>query len=294
MVKKPIPYLCGGTFFVLLTEAKGKALTRRQLNSGKKDRVSNKNMLEALVRFFIPSFCQPPMGRTFEGDTSDYRACKVSYGVNLPFNDNVEVDGFDRRMKNQYQTLSGQMDTFVDNFLQTDSDERMQWLVQALLTLIDKDMTIAPETLFYTSASPITKTELLSLDHYCLSSLLLAIWHFIITERPDNIIGRDTFEAWHRRSGETNGRWSFITSIGKTYPKEISIELFSSSGETEAEAYREEIKKGPAEEAEPEETSNEAETENNMPEQTLVNNGRIYQQHAETIYNIEHINVFNG
>ena len=74
MKTKPLPYLCGGIFLVLLTEAKGKAASRRQLRSGKKDRVSNRNMLEALIQMVVPSFQQPLASRTFEGDTSDYRA----------------------------------------------------------------------------------------------------------------------------------------------------------------------------------------------------------------------------
>lgn len=49
MKSKPVPYLCGGIFLVLLTEAKGKAASRRQLRSGKKDRVSNRNILEGLI-----------------------------------------------------------------------------------------------------------------------------------------------------------------------------------------------------------------------------------------------------
>jgi hypothetical protein len=67
MKSKPVPYLCGGIFLVLLTEAKGKAASRRQLRSGKKDRVSNRNILEGLIQFLMPSFEQPPAGRTFEG-----------------------------------------------------------------------------------------------------------------------------------------------------------------------------------------------------------------------------------
>jgi hypothetical protein len=70
MKTKPLPYLCGGIFLVLLTEAKGKAASRRQLRSGKKDRVSNRNMLEALIQMVVPSFQQPLAGRTFEGDTA--------------------------------------------------------------------------------------------------------------------------------------------------------------------------------------------------------------------------------
>lgn len=199
MEKRCSPYLCGGVFFLLLTEAKGKPASRRQLQSGLKDRVSNKNILEALIQLIVPSFHQPSAGKTFEGDTSDYRACKVSHGVNLPFDGTTEIDGFNNRVKSQYQSVVHQMDALVDNFLHTGSDERMRWLIRAILTLLSEDHSVTDDTLFYLSESPISKKELLTLDQYCLSSLL-AVWHYIVVNRPDNENGRATFERFHERA----------------------------------------------------------------------------------------------
>jgi len=298
MKSKPIPYLCGGIFLVLLTEAKGKAASRRQLRSGKKDRVSNRNILEGLIRFLMPSFNQPPAGRTFEGDTSDYRSCKVEYGENLPFDDDVEIKGFDERVKTRYMTELRKMDEFIDSFLNTESDERMQWLIRALLNLIDKDLLIKPESLFYLSETPVTKSDLLSQDHYCLSNLLLAIWHFIIMNRPSNITGRATFEALHERADEIGAKWKFRKEFGMTYPREFDFDLFGAA-DVDAEEYGGEIKKDPADEAESCESEViDAEViekeKKEYQEQTLNNNGRIYQQKAEKIFNIEHIENFYG
>lgn len=226
MQKEPIPYLCGGTFFVLLTEAKRKGASRRQLMSGIKSRASNKEMLEALIQLLMPSFQQPPSGRTFEGDTSDYRACKMSRGENLPFDDDLEIRAFDKKIKTEYASVLAGMDAFVDNYLSTESEERMRWLIQALLTLISKDIRITSDSLFYLSEVPITKAELLDLEKYYLSPLLLAVWHFIVMNRPENERGRDTFEAWHERADEMNARWRFTDDIGKTYPRKIDFELF--------------------------------------------------------------------
>lgn len=305
MKTKPLPYLCGGIFLVLLTEAKGKAASRRQLRSGKKDRVSNRNMLEALIQMVVPSFQQPLAGRTFEGDTSDYRACKVAYGENLPFDDDVEIQAFDKRVKTQYITVLKEMDEFVDSFLRTDSDERMKWLIQALLILLEKDKLITPDTHFFLSSDPITKAELLSLDHYCLSSLLLGIWHFIVTNRPDNETGRPTFEALHTRADEMHAKWRIKTEFAREYPRHFDFDLFGAydgvdGAETEeAEDYAEEIKKAPADEAE---AGAEAEAEfvdveildAPYEEKTVEKNGRTYNQKAEKIYNIEHIENFYG
>lgn len=247
MQNKSVPYLCGGTFFVLLEQAKGKKASRRQLKSGMKDRISNKNMLEALIQFLVPSFQKPPAGDTFEGDTSDYKACKVSYGENLPFDDDVEIQAFDSRIKTNYLTVLAKMDDFIDSYLRTDSDERMRWLIHVLLTLIDKDPLITPETLFYLSETPTTKTDLLSLDRYCLSSLMLAIWHFIVMNRSDNEAGRDTFFALHERADEIGAKWKFKKSFGTNFPRDIGdFDLFGCEGMA-----KEKAKKDPADEAEP-------------------------------------------
>ena len=291
MKTKPVPYLCGGIFLVLLTEAKGKAATRRQLKSGKKDRVSNRNMLEALIRMVVPSFQQPSAGRTFEGDTSDYRACKVAYGENLPFDDDVEIKAFDNRVKTQYMTVLKEMDEYIDSFLRTDSDERMKWLIQALLILLEKDSLISPDTPFYLAPTPITKADLLSQDHYCLSSLLLGLWHFIVMNRPDNETGRNTFFALHDRADEMNAKWKFKKGFAQKYPRAFEFDLFGAIGE-EAEESGEEIKKAPADEAEAEVI--DAEVVGPLETKTVVKEGKVYQQQAQKIYNIEHIENFYG
>lgn len=293
MTKKPVPYLCGGIFLVLLTEAKGKSLSRRQLRQRQTDKISNRNMLESLIQMFSPSFRQPPAGRTFEGDTSDYRACKVSFGENLPFDDDPVIKAFDGRIKSEYITVLSGMEDFIDAYLKTDNEPKMEWLIKALLTIIDKDPLLPPETLFYLSETPITKTNLLALDHYCLSTLLLGIWHFIVANRPNNEDGRDTFLAIHDRADEMNAKWKFKKDYGMDYPREFDFDLFSRDegvDEKTAEKDGEEIKKAPADEAEAEVIDEAVPLER----KTIIKEGRIYQQQAEKIYNIEHIENFYG
>ena len=76
------------------------------------------------------------------------------------------------------------------------------------------------------------------------------------------------------------------------------FDLFGAA-DVDAEEYGGEIKKDPADEAE----SGESEVidaeviekeKKDYQEQTLNNNGRIYQQKAEKIFNIEHIENFYG
>lgn len=288
------PYFCGGILLVLLTEAKNKTATRRQLINGEKERASNRNILERLIQLMMPSYHQPSAGRTFEGDTSDYRACKVSHGANLPFDNQVEISAFDERVKTQYTAVLRKMDDFIDELLDTESRERMHWLAHAVLTLIEKDDSILPDALFYLSDTPVTKSIMLSDDRYCLSSLLVGVWHFIVTSRPDNVAGRATFERLHIRSNEKNAKWVFDKQLFKTYQKEIKLTLLGASDNQPDDAGKSWDGSEETEPDVPEAYASREEQEFKKETQVLIKEGRIYQQQADKIYNIEHIENFYG
>ena len=221
-------YLSGGIFFSLLLEAKGKRPSPRELRNGKKKcEITNKNMLEGLIQLFCPSFEQPSYGTTFEGDTSDYRSCKASDGQNLPFDDEAEIKDFDKRVKNSYTSVLVEMNDYIGTFLYFKSDDQMRWLINRLLIVIEKDRSISPETVFYLSEEPIPKSELLSVPRYCLANLLLAVWHFIVVNRPDNKLGRDTYTTFYTRANENNAKWKFNDYFGRSYPRSFTFDVLA-------------------------------------------------------------------
>lgn len=287
-----VPYLCGGTFFVLLTEAKGTTKTQRQ-RLQEADTINNTNMLEALIKMFKPSFSQPSYGTTFKGDTSDYRACKKSYSSYLPFNEDVVIEAFDNRVKNEYASLLEKMESFVFTYLDYDDEAKMDRLTKALLEIIKESVGDDTKLYAFESGKPVPKQELLTETEYNLPALLLGIWHYIITERKDNEKGRDTYEAWHIPPRETNSKWKFKSTIGKFYSRRISYRLEvldekkGSTTDTESAIEPEEIEE--RNDDDNPESENSVKTEN-----TMINNGRVIQQHANKIYNIEHIDVFNA
>lgn len=253
MKTETVPYLSGGIFFTLLTEAEGRRPTRREIKNGAKSGITYKNMLEGLIQLFKPSFTQPDFGRTFEGETSEYRSCKESHTENLPFDEEVEITAFDDRVKTDYETVLKDMNDYITSFLDSKSEVRMHWLMKALFTIIENDADMTDDTLFYTSESPITKKELLSLDHYCLSNLLLALWHFIVLNRPDNKLGRATFESINTRTSTMNAKWKFKKEFGTNYYRRFDFNVLAEPNLDE--------KKGPTEKtAEPEEKEIEDET----------------------------------
>ena len=112
--------------------------------------------------------------------------------------------------------------------------------------------------------------------------------------RPDNETGRNTFCALHDRADEMNAKWKFKSEFGQKYPRSFDFDLYGAAGE-EAEESGDEIKKAPADEAEAEPELVDVEIIHPpYEERTFEKNGRTYNQKAEKIYNIEHIENFYG
>lgn len=241
MENKPVPFLCGGTFFLLLTRYKAKWKTNAEIqkeaaaNPGKTmDNNANKDVLADLIKIYDPGFYMPA-GGTFEGEVSNFRSCQMSYSGNLPFNDTNIKKAFNERIEKpeKYAESLAKMKKLVKSRICLDED-RMSWLLKAMLTLLAKDKTIPDDTMFYAqeSGEPISKADLLAESDYCIDALLLGLWHFVVTHRgKKNEIGRATFEAWNERpklSEDINkkyGRWSFKSNIGVSYPKEVSYKF---------------------------------------------------------------------
>ena len=279
-----ILYLCGGTFFFLLCEAKAKSRPKRDSLDGLKDSVSQKNMLAGLIRLIDSGFKVPDQGRTFDTDQSAYRACDKESSAYFPFFDQQLVENYDCKVRESYTDAYAKMEAYAKYYLNADSEEKMRWLGQALLTLLDDDKMIDDSEILFYCDGGITKKQILSLNHICIPSLMLALWHYIVVFRPHNKLGRPTFEKWNSPAGEKGDKWIFVSDIGKTYPRDVRFDFMP-----EAEA-----KKIAASDEHQDASSNTATMEpapkqEAIQDQTLNNSGRIYNQHAEKIVNIEHV-----
>ena len=230
-----VPRLCGGTFFLqILRMKKPSTRTKKDGLKGEKDQVNNQRVLEALIQFFSPKF-QVYADSTFKGDTSDYRACKEATGDNLPFDESrTDFSTFDSLIKNNYDKVLPLMQSFVKRFIRTDEPDRVKKVVRSLLQLIDEDETILQSDLFYMGemGQPISKTELKKQGCIILEPFLLGIWHFILLNRQNNSIGRDTFLSWNKAPEGKGQQWKYISTIGETYPTDISVRCISDTSFT--------------------------------------------------------------
>lgn len=209
--------LCGGTFFTLALQARYPLLSSNDLYAGKKEELTEPELLLSLVKICIKNYPRPDTthGSTFAKDVSRYKSCRISKSSALPFGDSGAISSFDARIKNEYAVALSDMSEFTARFIDTVSDARKDTqLVRALMELIERDNSIDANQQFYVleDGSPITKKNLTALTCICLQSFLLGVWHFVLTMRPDNEIGKFTYDAWCPPSG--NRRRDFASTIG--------------------------------------------------------------------------------
>ena len=242
MTTRDVPRICGGTFFLqVLRMKKPKVRRQAELLEGDIEPLSNQRILEAMIRIFYPKF-NPLAGDSFKGDVSDYRACKESDGENLPFTQAYyDFSHFDEIIVNDYARALRGMKYFVNQFINTDNKEKMYSAVKAILQCIADDKT-TDGAIFYMGemGNPITKEALINSPVIVLEPFLLGVWHFILLNRPNNSVGRETFEDWNTPPKTQGQRWKYVSDIGKHYHK-IDILLSDGSTVSAEEIYEEPV-----------------------------------------------------
>jgi len=233
--KAVYPVLCGGTFFTLLLEA-------RQARSGKKDQLygttdglSEPDTLAGLVRVMYPEFKKPSGVSTFRTNTAEYKACRNN-GGNLPFFEK-EIRAFDNRVKTDYKTALAQMCEFTNHFIEVGgSVKRDEWLIKALLDLIETDQSILDTDEFFVceNGQALSKAMLRSVTAVCLPAFLLGVWHFAIVNRQDNTVGRTTFEGWCPSNNRKTR--AYKGTLGESINRPITVKIPAEITATEKNA----------------------------------------------------------
>lgn len=226
------PRLCGGTFLVLLLRAK-RTKAKKDIRKSSANGITNPEFLKGLITMFDSSYYEPS-GSSLETNTSRYKKCEISKADCLPFDDNALITAFDRQIKEDYYTLLVRMKELLDYFITTDKEPKINELVYGILNLIKDDQSINQDTVFYALANGkgITKKDLLSTLNINFYSLVLGVWHFILTNRKDNKIGASTIKSWHEEPLEKGEAHIFTSSIGNTYDLDIKISTLIEQNES--------------------------------------------------------------
>jgi len=184
-------YLCGGTFFTLVLEAKKQGATKTEKLNGQRDGFSEQELFLGVIKVMFPDYDTKRIPKSFKTNVSDYKSCKNN-GTNLPFYDAV-ITAFDKRVKNDYQTSLTHMQQFVQKFLNVGNSLKLeQKLIKRLIALIIEDDSIENTDLLYVNdnGKATTKGNILERVNsgdinVVLEAFLLGVWHFAVVNRHE-------------------------------------------------------------------------------------------------------------
>lgn len=282
MSKNNVPYLCGGTFYMLLLQSlKDRRIRINDLDGvGAKEKAINEvTCLKGLVKVFY-NFNVNYSESTFTAHKNDYKLCAKNSTDWLRFETQYLVDEFDNMVKEHYGSALMKMNEFVDSFI--DEGDRGKRLVRALLEVIYLDGSIRSDDVFFSQSNgvSITKQNLLDLDRIEARPFLLGVWHFIITNRQEhNIDGVQTIDAWTEQLGKQKP-YKFVGTVGSKYAldKNITYEC--------QEAVQEESENYNDYHGDEQQQSNEYD---GKTVNQILNTPAIINQTAEKIVNIGHV-----
>lgn len=220
MIDMQKPYLCGGTLFFLLLQARySKTTSSRNHVNGEKEDKADRYVMDKLV-YAVTGNNSYNIDSTFKKDTSKYRECQIAGSVNIPFNDPAIAASYFMAIKNKNSEILKRMTEFVDTYINPTMDE---WLVRALLEVIQAD-DISDETDFYISSdgTATRKKDLFDIDSFEFQPFLMGMLLFIMQYRTDNA-GSNTLALWGTKNAANQERKFTNTTLGTQYSQPIKV-----------------------------------------------------------------------
>ncbi len=193
--------LTGGIFFLLISKC--------LKNTGK----TEVDCLSELVAIFDggDKFVSR---KTMRSNTTQYKKCELDNSLFLPFGNKDLQEVFRNRLEQDYASVLAEVSSFTKKFI---SSKDYSWLVSAIVDILRYDSSAA-ETQFRirSNGKAVSYQELLSLDYVKIEPFLTGIWGFILTERPYNTVGAETFRALTIEPETKGNPRLFVSNIGKS------------------------------------------------------------------------------
>lgn len=233
------PRLCGGTFLTLLLRA-----LKKKHKNGFKQGLTEPECFMGLIRVITPKYDFPAAESTIKQDTSKYKNCVLdpSKSTWLPFAVPEHMTPFDEAVRSNYNVVLRRMIDFADKFL--DMDVMGNWLVNALLELIDDDDIIEDDTLFYIQpdGSAVTKNAMLQQNNFKIQPFLLGIWHYVSMNVADSTIGQETLENYLTDAPSEKGdKRTLKNTIGRSKRFQIEVNILPKQQNVKAKADKEDF-----------------------------------------------------
>lgn len=118
--------LCGGTFFVLLSDARKPLLSKAENYKGKKSGITETELLLSLARIVIPDIPEPMLSelKSLRDSTNDFKSCKNWGGGFFRLGDKSVKKSFDERLKNNYSESLTAMSKLVDKYIDAETSKK--------------------------------------------------------------------------------------------------------------------------------------------------------------------------
>lgn len=219
MPDSKFPYLCGGVLYFLLAQMKASKGSARDHRNGIKDDHSDPVMMGDLIYTFTGDH-----NYGASKDTSLYRECASEGSINVPFNDSSCASDYDSTVRFRYDEALSRMSEFVTWHL---NEQKYEWLVKALLDIIDRDADISDADSFYINldGQPSTKADLRSMDSFEIQPFLVGVVHYILMFRMNcNHHGITTLETWGSKVPRKERRYTGDAGAGIT--RQIDVTLY--------------------------------------------------------------------
>jgi hypothetical protein len=222
----------------------------------------------------VPTYESPKDKDNFKPIVSAYKSCSGRNGGSLPLYNRIYIKHFNCKMLNDHDKLLAEMDGLIDKYI--DVECKGIWLAKAVLELVAHDESISSDDVFVIGdlGALMPKKVLINESRFHLAGLLLGVWDYILMHRPDNTVGKETYDCWCKPGQSRNTREPFQSDIGSGITQEIELRAYK---------YTDFFKELEEEESGPESESTEpidwlGDEGSEDATNTVVNNGLLIQQ----------------
>ena len=282
------PRLRSNTFITLLIRSGRPELGSRREWGTTTDGITHSGLLAELIRLSMPNY-QPKRADTLTQYFSRFiKGNPPKSQQYLPFNSAECRRGLADRIQKDYSEVLKEMNAICHSFLDL-TDFKVRILVGGLVDAILEDDTFQGK--IDTGNRWVEKDALDKVDRFILQPFLASVWNIILSDYPDTTEGADTYREWTEDPGFRTPR-IITTNWGEDRAKRITVSTTLPNASQASTSVSPEAQTCivPGDEMIQDDPGDTKEKE--RQQQTLVShNGRIYNQNAEKITNIEHVDV---
>ena len=280
-------YISGGIFFALLSKIRitNKRSSRMDVNKAKTYKTcTNTSLLQELGAIIGPKYNKAIVPKT----ASVYKKCTGQGGLGF---DNAKChDDFNEGIQNSYTSLLNRTEAMLQKCIVNEHEKR-ELFVKEMYWFLSNSSSLERAQFYYLEKT-YNKQNFLDIKQYDFPAFVLAVWHALIVNIPNNRIGEKTFDyffyyskpdtEFFLKSGLKNELPNEVTAFNTLSPEEKIIPIepveIKKEPQPECDEAQEEIIE------ETEETIDEAENIEPTNDNTKATNQRVIYMHDNSKY----------